>query len=104
MPAIGWDGAEFVVAWTDMCSAVVRAVRLNQFGDPIEDPFDVAADVLLEISGDILLNGPSIIPTSDGVNIVYVRADEANAGAPRAFERSLARLPPSSPRRRVVTR
>ncbi|HXH39709.1 MAG TPA: hypothetical protein VNN08_13855 [Thermoanaerobaculia bacterium] len=101
-PAIGWDGAEFVVAWIDACRSVVRAVRLNQFGDPLEEPFDVAADVP-ELYSDGYSFGPSIVPTPDGVAIVYSRNDVANGDAPRAFERSLARLPPSLPRRRVVT-
>ncbi|HEX7681670.1 MAG TPA: hypothetical protein VF713_26350 [Thermoanaerobaculia bacterium] len=93
-PAIAWDGEEMVAAWIDECTNTVQAVRLNQFGDAIETPFDVATDVLSP--------GPSVIPTPDGVAIVYDRTDETNYGVPRAFERSLARLPPTSPRRRGV--
>jgi hypothetical protein len=89
-PAIGWDGAEMVVAWNDQCTRTVQALRLNQFGDAIELPFDVATDVLA--------HGPSVVPTSDGVTILYDRPDETNTGVPRAFERSLARLPPATPR------
>jgi hypothetical protein len=70
-PAVAWDGAELVAAWIDQCSATVQAVRLNQFGDSIEPPFDVAANVLP--------HGPSLIPSPDGVTIVYDRPDEANS-------------------------
>jgi hypothetical protein len=95
-PAVQWDGAEFVVAWIGCAGSTVRAIRLSQSGDPIDDePFDVAVGVLPHV--------PSIFSTTDGVVIVYSRSDEANAGAPRAYERSLARLPPSLPRHRVVT-
>jgi len=41
-----------------------------------------------------------VIPTPDGVAIVYDRPDEANSGARRAFGRTLARLPQAPPRRR----
>ncbi len=95
-PTIGWDGTEFVVAWIDQCDDAVRAVRLNQFGDPIEAPFNVAADVypgLFDPSGP---KPPLIVPTADGVVIVYSRNDAASGDVPRAFERSLA----SPPRRR----
>ncbi len=94
-PAIAWDGAEMVVAWIDQCAKTVQAVRLNQFGDTIEPPFDVASDVLG--------HGPSVVPTSDGVTILYDRSDETNTGVPRAFERSLARLPAATPRRQSAS-
>ncbi|HXH39701.1 MAG TPA: hypothetical protein VNN08_13815, partial [Thermoanaerobaculia bacterium] len=45
-PVIAWNGTELVAAWIDQCDSTVRAVRLNQFGDAIETPFDVAANVL----------------------------------------------------------
>jgi hypothetical protein len=96
-PGIGWDGTNFVLAWTaPVCDhASVRAIRLNPAGDAIDDaPFDVAVDVLGYVP-------PSVVPTPDGVVIVYSRMDATN-DAPRAFERSLARLPPSLPRRRSV--
>ncbi len=108
-PTVGWDGAAFVAAWIDECDAAVRAVRLNQFGDPIEPPFDVATDVSLwrpDFETDFLaspvLYGPSIVPTPDGVVIIYSRGDPANGDMPRAFERSLARLQPALPRQRAV--
>jgi hypothetical protein len=97
VPAIAWDGAEFVVAWTEgvSCSrTIVRAIRISRNGDPLDDaPFDVAtAD----------LAGTSIVPTSEGVDVVYSHGDEANGDAPRAFVRSLARLPPSVLRRHAA--
>jgi hypothetical protein len=90
-PAIAWNGAEFVVAWAEgsdewCVSATIRAIRLNPQGDLLdEEPFDVVTDVLPII--------PSIVPTPEGVDIVYSRNDAANGDAPRAFARSLARLP-----------
>jgi hypothetical protein len=93
-PAIGWDGAEFVVAWID-CDATLRAFRLNPLGSPMEESFEVASNVPRALAG------PSIAQTPDGVVIVYSRPDASNGNAPCAFERSLTRLPP--PRRRVVS-
>jgi hypothetical protein len=92
-PAIGWDGAEHVVAWID-CDATLRALRLNPLGSPIEEPFVVATNVSWTSAG------PSIAPTPDGVVIAYSRPDATNGNTPRAFERSLARL--SLQRRRGV--
>lgn len=92
-PAVAWDGTEFVIAWID-CGNTLRAVRFNQLGNPIEAPFDVATGI------PSVVMSPSIVPTPDGVIIVYSRNDAANGDAPRAFKRSLARLPP--PRRHVV--
>ncbi|HXH39710.1 MAG TPA: hypothetical protein VNN08_13860, partial [Thermoanaerobaculia bacterium] len=98
-PAIAWDGAEYVVAWTEgaVCNqSTVRAIRLDRFANPIDaEPFDVAADALSYT--------PSIVPTADGVVIAYSRNDAANGDAPRAFERSLARIASAPPRRRVVS-
>jgi len=96
-PAIDWDGANFVTAWLDCDHSSVRALRLNVAGEPVDDtPFDVAIDALTTIP-------PSIVPTPEGVVIVYSRRDTIT-GLPRAFERSLARLPPQPMRRRGVTR
>jgi hypothetical protein len=98
-PAIAWNGAEFVVAWTEVATcyrdSTVRAIRLNPVGDQLDqEPFDVAPGVLAGV--------PSIVPTAEGVDIVYSRYDEDNGAAPRAFARSLARLPPSVLRRHAV--
>ena len=98
-PAIIWNGSEFVVAWVEGESncvpATMHAIRLNRYGDPLEDaPVDVAEG--------ILRTTPCLVLTSDGVDIVYSRNDAANEGAPRAFARSLARLPPSLLRRHAV--
>jgi hypothetical protein len=95
-PAIAWDGTEFVIAWID-CGTILHALRIDQLGNPIDAPFDVAIGVPLVVMG------PSIVPTADGVNIIYTRTDASNGDAPRAFKRSLARLPSAPPRRRVVT-
>ncbi len=91
-PAISWDGAEFVVAWIDQCDNVLRAMRLTPLGDAIDQPFDIASDVLPY--------GPSMAPTPDGIVIAYSRPDAGNADAPRTFERTLARIQPAIPRRR----
>jgi hypothetical protein len=91
-PAISWDGTDFVVAWIDQCDNVLRAMRLTPLGEAIEQPFDVASDVLPY--------GPSMAPTPDGIVIAYSRPDALNADAPRTFERTLARIPPAIPRRR----
>lgn len=99
-PAIAWNGSEFVVAWTEgsdewCVSATVRAIRLDPNGELLDkEPFDVVTDVRPVI--------PSIVPTAEGVDIIYSRNDEDNGEAPRAFARSLARLPPSLLRRRGV--
>jgi hypothetical protein len=62
------------------------AIRLNANGDLLdEEPFDVVTGVLPII--------PTIVPTPEGVDIVYSRYDEDNGEAPRAFARSVARLP-----------
>jgi hypothetical protein len=93
-PAIGWDGIEFVVAWID-CDGSARAARMNPFGDAIDlQP--------IEVSADALAYSPSVVPTPDGVEIVYSRNDADNGDAPRAFKRSLVRLTPQPPRRRAT--
>jgi hypothetical protein len=98
-PAIAWNGAEFVVAWTELAvcngGSTVRAIRLNAVGEQLDqDAFDVAPGVLA--------GTPSIVPTAEGVDILYSRYDQDNGAAPRAFARSLARLPPSLLRRHAV--
>lgn len=99
-PAIAWNGSEFVVAWAEgpdewCVSATVRAIRLDPNGELLDqEPFDVVTDVRPVI--------PSIVPTAEGVDIIYSRNDEDNDGAPRAFARSLARLPPALLRRHAV--
>jgi hypothetical protein len=99
-PAIAWNGSEFVVAWAEgsdewCVSASVRAIRLDPNGELLDkEPFDVVTDVRPVI--------PSIVPTAEGVDIIYSRNDEDNGEAPRAFARSLARLSPLLLRRHAV--
>jgi len=98
-PAIAWNGAEFVVAWTEVAvcqgDSTVRAIRLDAVGDQLDpEPFDIAPGVLR--------GTPSIVPTAEGVDIIYSRNDADNGQAPRAFARSLARLPPLVLRQRAV--
>jgi hypothetical protein len=104
-PAIAWNGAEFVVAWIEGVScekAIVRAIRISRNGDPLDDaPFDVVAGAPFDVPA-ATDTGTSIVPTFEGVDIVYSHDDEANWDAPRAFARSLARLPPSVLRRHAV--
>jgi|GEM_PF-2484761 len=98
-PAIIWNGSEFVVAWIEGGSncvpATLHAIRLNRYGDPLDDaPLDVATG--------ILKTTPFPVLTPDGVDIVYSRIDAANGDAPRAFARSLARLPPAPLRQHAI--
>lgn len=81
-----WDGAEFVLAWSN--GDRIRAMRLDIDGQPLDSaPFDVSP------SG-ATTDRPSFAVTSTGVDIAYTRSDERAGGVPRAFARSLDRLPP----------
>jgi hypothetical protein len=90
-PAVASNGRD-AVCYGD---STVRAIRLTPVGDQLDlEPFDVAPGVLR--------GTPSIVPTVEGVDIIYSRYDADNGQAPRAFARSLARLPPLVLRRHAV--
>ena len=95
---IAWNGTEYVVAWSAVTptepSPRIRALRLDASAKPIDDaPFFVSP---LGATRE----RPWIDVTPSGVEIAYSRIEDTNAGAPRAFVRSLDRIPPPFVRRR----
>jgi hypothetical protein len=96
---IAWDGTEYLVAWMAAGSGApgkIQGIRLRYDATPIDaQPFD--------ISPDSATTSLSLAPTEHGFVIAYSRADDTNGGVPRAFMRTLERLP-SPPRRRAVGR
>jgi len=95
---IAWNGTEYVVAWSAATptepSPRIRALRLDASAKPIDDaPFFVSP---LGATRE----RPWIDVTPSGVEIAYSRIEDTNAGAPRAFVRSLDRIPPPIVRRR----
>jgi hypothetical protein len=94
--ALGWDGAGFVLVWTEpnpLFPVKLRAMRLSRDGAVIDEPFDIATG--------IVPSTPSVVRTPSGVLVAYSRVDQAGGGAPRAFVRAIDRLP-LPPRRRGV--
>ena len=90
---IVWNGSEYVVAWIE--SSQVRAVRLDRSGNLIDAvPFVVCPAAATN-------HPPSLAATDGGVTIAYSRYDEVHGGAPRAFTRTLERLPRGIKRRSV---
>ena len=95
--ALAWNGSEYVLAWND-ASAVIHALRLNQYAEPIDaEPFDVAT----ENAG--LYSRFSVTPTASGVAFGYDHRDAASGDVTRAFMRTLDRIP-TGPRRRAAGR
>ena len=95
---IAWNGSEYVVAWSSTTANEpqprIRAIRLDASAKPLDDaPFVVSPLGAIR-------DRPSISVTESGVDIAYSRIEDANGGAPRAFVRSLDRLPPVIVRRR----
>jgi hypothetical protein len=97
--AIAWDGGEYLLAFIaprHNAPGQIRGLRLHADGTPIDQqPFDISPDS--SAAANIAL-----IATPEGFSIAYNRADAANAGALRAFIRTLDRLP--QPRRRAAGR
>ena len=94
---LAWNGSEFVAVWTTYNGGPIRAMRLDARGNALDSvPIEIAAE------GSNLYSQPSIAVTDDGVIIAYTRAARENGGAPRAFMRTLERLPPLVPRRRAT--
>src|SRR5207249_1176574 len=95
---MAWNGTEFVLAWLEPMDGggwKVRATRIDAALNPIDSqPFDVAA-------GPAPFTPVAVIGTPTGALIAYTRADDANAGAPRAFMRALDRVA-QTPRGRAV--
>ena len=95
---ITWNESEFVLVWNepfDIEKRRVRALRLNRYGEVIDaEPFELAA-------GLITPGPPSVTATPSGVVISYTRSDTENGSAPRAFLRTLDRVP-ALPRGRSV--
>lgn len=80
-PAIAWDGEEYVVVWSR--NGDVRALHLDRSLHPLDDSFSIAppdAGAAYE---------PAVAPSAAGVEVAYVRLDNA---IPRLFVRSLDRL------------
>jgi hypothetical protein len=101
IPEIAWNGSEFVLAWTetpltwpDSRLGTMRGIRLDRTGEPIDlEPFIVTPFPVVPFA-------PALAPTTAGLAIGYSRHDADNGYAPRAFARTLQRLPPPPPRRR----
>jgi len=92
---LAWNGSEFVVVWTTYDGGPIRAMRLDTRGNALDSvPIEIAAE------GSNAYSQPSIAVTDGGVIIAYTRAARENGGAPRAFTRTLERLPAPVPRRR----
>lgn len=95
--ALAWNGGEYVLAWSEQEQggpSRIRAIRLDANGaflDPA--PFDVSAP-------GAAADKPSLAAVPGGVIITYSRRDSAD-GVPRAYARTLERLP-SGPRRRAT--
>ena len=99
---IVWNGNEYVVAWSGTTRGEpfprIRAIRLDASATPID-----AAPFFVSPPG-ATRDRPSISVTQSGVEIAYSRIEDTNGGAPRAFVRSLDRLPPVTGRRRAAGR
>ncbi len=81
---IVWNGSEYVAAWI-LNTGLVRVRRFAADGQPLDsEPFTIATDAEAR--------APSIAVIPSGVVIAYSRHDDASAGVPRAFTRTLARL------------
>ncbi len=84
--ALVWDGSEYVLAWIETIDggSVIRGLRLNRNGDPIDDaPF--------EISGPALYSALSATVTERGVVIAYSRKEGFEVDV-HAYMRTLERL------------
>jgi hypothetical protein len=95
--AIGWNGAEFVLAWPQSIGNEIKlhGMRLDSKLALIDgEPFEVAAGV------DKIF-APSLIRVANGVLAGYSRFDDASGSALRAFTR-LIELRGQPPRRRTV--
>jgi len=91
---IAWNGSEYVVVWTTRSYGSIRAMRLDASGRLLDAaPFDVASRGIA--------TKPSIAVTDRGVIIAYSRSDPEAGNAPRAFTRTLDRLPLLSRRQSV---
>jgi hypothetical protein len=94
--ALAWNGGEYVLAWSEQpqgSTPRIRAIRLNANGEFIDpEPFDVTPPFAMP-------EKPSLAAVPGGVMIAYSRRDPANV-VPRAYARTLERLPSAAPRRR----
>ncbi|MEA2239830.1 MAG: hypothetical protein QOC81_4554 [Thermoanaerobaculia bacterium] len=86
---IAWDGASFVVAWTQIADRMTftRAMHASPSGLPLDAaPFDLGPD-------DSISFQPALVTTSTGVLVAYDRiAMEAQYGSvARVFSRTLLR-------------
>ena len=95
---IAWDGSKYLLVWLEAIepnntARKLRALHLDRNLDPIESaPFDV-----FSVAGP--LTPPRLVPTPNGVLVVYSRSDlENSGGAARAFARSID----AASRRRVA--
>ncbi|PYQ31561.1 MAG: hypothetical protein DMF56_00160 [Acidobacteria bacterium] len=98
--AVVWNGTEYVVAWSGRVAGEtsnrIRAMRVDVNGQLLD-----ASPIAISPLG-ATTDRPSFAVTSTGVEIAYTRFDEQTGGSPRAFVRSLDRLPAPILRRTAV--
>lgn len=91
-----WNGSEYVLVWTTANGGPIRAMRFDASFRALD-----AAPITIAADGSTMAS-PSIAVTDRGVVIAYSRSTAENGWAPRAFTRSLDRLPPVPIRRRAT--
>jgi hypothetical protein len=98
---IAWDGASFVLAWTQAAGAatMARAVRVSSYGTPLDDAsFNLSPNPESSFQ-------PALAPSHNGVVAAYgqIATGPQYGNVSRIFARTLQRID-LPPRRHAVTR